>query len=85
MLCRRHGHSVEREFINLSLTQLFLTRTTLHQEFPHTGEIWVNGQSISNMASTNDFTLTGSFTATQELCDQADGSRRLGQGAALGV
>ncbi len=64
--------TVARSFINLTPIELFLTSFTYHQDFPHSGEIWVDGKSIGEMTPANDLTLTGSFQATQSLCDQAD-------------
>ncbi len=63
--------TVERDFINLTLTQIFLTRVSPHQEFPHIGELWVNGAPIAELSPANEFTLMGSFTAGDSLCDAA--------------
>ncbi len=63
--------TVERDFLNLTLIELFLTSVSLHQDFPHQGAIWVDGTSIAAMTATNEFTLSGSFQATQALCDDA--------------
>ena len=66
--------TVEREFREKTLIQLFFNPLKSHQDFPHFGEIWIDGKSIASMTPTNEFTLAGSFSATQEICDKAKGA-----------
>ncbi len=64
--------TVERDFVILSLTELFVTSRSPHQDFPHTGELWLNGESFATLDSSNDFTLNGSFVVTPAICDAAE-------------
>ena len=63
--------TVGRDFINLTLTDLFLWRISPHQEFPHTGELLLDGDHLATLEAFNDFRLTGSFAATRALCERA--------------
>ncbi len=64
--------TVTRDFINLSLIDLFLTRLSPHQEFPHTGEMLIDGDVVGTLAPSNDFRLAGSFDSTRALCERAE-------------
>ena len=71
--------NVQRKFVPLTGFQVLDTllsgdsSTSYHQGVPHRGEIWVNRESIANMTVEKEFTLTGSFQVTQELCDLTTG------------
>jgi hypothetical protein len=65
--------TITRDFINLTPVDLFLPRLTPHQEFPHTGELLLDGEVIATLTPSNDFRLNGSFEATRTLCERAEG------------
>jgi hypothetical protein len=66
--------TVEREFINISLVDLFVTDDlTPHNDFPHRGEVWLDGQPIAELTpSGNEFTLSGEIEITAEICAAAE-------------
>jgi hypothetical protein len=68
--------TVERDFISLSPIQLIL-ETSVHQEFPHRGEIWAGQEMLGSLTRASDFALTGSLQMNQALCARAPATNPL--------